>query len=166
MSWHAVATVTDVHLGGDPSAKAVLLALAYHANREGKAWPSVATLAKETELGSATVRRAIRRLTDSGHISVIHRPGTAITVTLTAITEYPQPRSFQAGESNTNCKEPGSSPRHAAERGDEQHHGSAAGPSRVEQIALCVYCDEFGWLWRGDVIRGRCSHRPVHGDKP
>jgi hypothetical protein len=29
-------------------------------------------------------------------------------------------------------------------------------------IAACPFCDEQGWLWRGDVIEGRCSHIPQH----
>lgn len=46
----------------DPPAKLVLLALADRANNQGKAWPSMTTIQKNTGLDQRTVRKAIMRL--------------------------------------------------------------------------------------------------------
>lgn len=51
------------HQAGGPMPKLVLYALAEHANRDGRATTSVATLARETEASERTVRRALDTLT-------------------------------------------------------------------------------------------------------
>lgn len=59
-----------------PSAKLVLLALADHINRHGKAWPSIARLSERTNLHRATVIRALETLTGLGLIEVDNRNGS------------------------------------------------------------------------------------------
>lgn len=54
---------------GSPTKKAVLLALANRANHDtGDCHPSVDTIAEETELGTATVKRALKDLADDGFV--------------------------------------------------------------------------------------------------
>src|SRR5215472_8154305 len=58
---------------GRPSAKLVLLALADHADADGKCWPSHKTTATRTELSRDTVVRSVRLLESKGFIRVVHR---------------------------------------------------------------------------------------------
>jgi hypothetical protein len=153
MSWQAIDAAYRTGADLDRAAKAVLVAIAYHANRQGRAWPSVATLCRDTGYGQAAVRRAIHRLTESGHLTVIHKPGTALILDMTALIVDVDRAHPERG----NRKEPqrtSAPPRAATEGGDGAYHDPGA-------IAACSYCDEFGWLWRGNTIRGRCSHRPT-----
>lgn len=66
----------------DPTAKAVLIALADHANDDGKCWPSVARLCLFTSLADRTVRRALRRLSAEGLITLVERSNQTSVVTL------------------------------------------------------------------------------------
>jgi DNA-binding transcriptional MocR family regulator len=59
----------------DPTARHVLMVIASHANRAGRAWPSIPTLALETGHHRRTVELAVDRLEEAGVIDVIHRPG-------------------------------------------------------------------------------------------
>lgn len=59
-----IARSPDLHYG----AKALFLALASHASKEGTAWPSQATLAAETGMGEGTVKRHLNALRDVGLI--------------------------------------------------------------------------------------------------
>ena len=61
-------TVQKIDTGGDVLAKLVLLILADYANSEGKAWPSLDTLAKQTGRSLASVKRARAKLVDLGLI--------------------------------------------------------------------------------------------------
>jgi hypothetical protein len=55
---------------GSATAKAVYLALAWHANdRTGQCFPSIALLARELELNRKTVSRALRKLVDAGEVA-------------------------------------------------------------------------------------------------
>lgn len=66
---------------GGPMPKLVLLVLAEHANREGRATTSVATLSRETEASERTVRRALGALVERGLIARARRhDGTGATV--------------------------------------------------------------------------------------
>jgi hypothetical protein len=40
----------------------------------------------------------------------------------------------------------------------------AGSPFDPALIAACPFCDEQGWLWKGEVVEGRCSHVPRHRD--
>jgi hypothetical protein len=51
------------------AASQVAIALCRHADAEGHAWPSIATLMSETELGRAAVFRALRTLQKDGKIT-------------------------------------------------------------------------------------------------
>ena len=75
MSWDDVRTARSVEL--DPTAAHVLLVIATHADRAGRAWPSVDTIARETRLSRATVQRALRRIEAVGAIKVEQRGGRA-----------------------------------------------------------------------------------------
>ncbi|SDD86218.1 helix-turn-helix domain-containing protein [Actinokineospora iranica] len=63
MSVHALRWAVEQNAGG-PMPKLVLLVLADHANRDGRATTSVATLARETEASERTVRRALDALAE------------------------------------------------------------------------------------------------------
>lgn len=54
-------------------AVAVYIYLADRANREGRCWPAVPTIAREIKLSEATVRRAIKDLRKAGLIETEQR---------------------------------------------------------------------------------------------
>ena len=53
----------------------VLYQLAGRANKEGKAWPSIATLMADCRLSRSSVQRALKYLEDHGHITRLSRDG-------------------------------------------------------------------------------------------
>ncbi|MGC4792550.1 helix-turn-helix domain-containing protein [Micromonospora saelicesensis] len=75
---------TDRYLGGaaavkdalrashdlKPTERLVLVAIVAHANAEGEAWPSVATVADYVGCSERTVQRALRRLVEVGRLVV------------------------------------------------------------------------------------------------
>lgn len=68
MSAILVGLAKKARLGGDTTAKLVLIVLADYANDEGMAWPSVDTLTREVEVGSRTIQRSLRKLEALGLI--------------------------------------------------------------------------------------------------
>lgn len=54
-------------------AKAVYMYLKDHADKNGRCWPGIKTIAKELELSSSTVRRALDDLDKAGLVSKTHR---------------------------------------------------------------------------------------------
>lgn len=68
MSIELVARAKKVKLGGDSTAKLLLIVLADYANDEGMAWPSVRTLTDEVEKQDRQIQRALRKLEDEGLI--------------------------------------------------------------------------------------------------
>lgn len=57
----------------DPVEKLVALCIADFADDEGKAWPSLATVAKKSGLAEITVRRKLKSLADAGHLTITTR---------------------------------------------------------------------------------------------
>jgi hypothetical protein len=86
MSWPLTREVYRHGADLDSAAKAVLLALAYHANREGLAWPRLATLVSDTGLSQSTVQRALDRLEVHRMVEIIHSPGRSATYLITLVT--------------------------------------------------------------------------------
>ena len=74
-----------LHCGG-PTPKAVLIALADHANERGECYPSIHRIANRTELSERTVRNALRVLEVAGLIRSTKRIGTSSVYTLTIPT--------------------------------------------------------------------------------
>lgn len=68
---------------GNSAKKLVLLALADNANDEGECYPSLATIARKTDLDERTVRRAIRVLQEEGHLQTRARSGRSTVFRLT-----------------------------------------------------------------------------------
>ena len=64
---------------GDMTVRLVLLALAYHANKDSLAWPSLKTLEKETGIDERKVRVALEVLQENSWIKKVagHKPGKA-----------------------------------------------------------------------------------------
>jgi hypothetical protein len=77
MSWDHVLWVARraTIAKGDATAHHVLLVIATHANKAGRAWPSFATIGREARLHPGSVRRAVQRLEIAGVVEVIHRDG-------------------------------------------------------------------------------------------
>jgi hypothetical protein len=70
MAINHITAVFKAHIP-NPSDKLVALALADFANREtGKAWPAVATLERMTSLSERTIRTALQRLVEAGHLTI------------------------------------------------------------------------------------------------
>ncbi len=70
--------LADVH-GLSPLDRAVAAAVAWHADRDGRAWPAVATIAARAGCSARHARRALRRLRALGVLVVVeperqHRP--------------------------------------------------------------------------------------------
>lgn len=55
--------------------RSVLMALASRANADGECWPSLATIAKDAKVSTATVKRCIPKLVEYGYISKRKRTG-------------------------------------------------------------------------------------------
>src|SRR6516165_3995388 len=85
MSWRAIDIAYQTREGLTPAETAVYYAYAYHTNRDGKAWPSVARLCQDTGYSHWTVRKAITSLEEKGRIKVQRLRGTSLTVHLTAL---------------------------------------------------------------------------------
>lgn len=58
----------------------VVLAIAAHTNREGDAWPAVATIAEYVGCSERTVQRALARLVQAGRLAVRRVAGIATRV--------------------------------------------------------------------------------------
>jgi hypothetical protein len=74
VSWQAVKAAYAAG-GVDPTARFVLVTLAFRAGTDGRAWPSIARVCADTGYTRRTVTRAIARLVDTGHLRVIHNHG-------------------------------------------------------------------------------------------
>ncbi|SCG38849.1 helix-turn-helix domain-containing protein [Micromonospora coxensis] len=66
----------------------VLVAVAAHANREGDAWPSVATIAEYAGVSVRTVQRALAKLVHLGRLAV-RQVATIATRVYRLITRHP-----------------------------------------------------------------------------
>ena len=62
MSVELLARAKKTRLGGDSTAKLLLICLADYANAEGMAWPTVATMTEEVEKSERTIQTALRKL--------------------------------------------------------------------------------------------------------
>ena len=62
MSVELLAKAKKTKLGGDSTAKLLLICLADYANAEGMAWPTVATMTEEVEKSERTIQTALRKL--------------------------------------------------------------------------------------------------------
>ncbi|MFE9958983.1 helix-turn-helix domain-containing protein [Micromonospora sp. NPDC005299] len=60
--------------------RAVAIAIAAHANHEGKAWPSVATIANYAGCSERTVQRCLTKLVQLGRLAVSKAAGIATRV--------------------------------------------------------------------------------------
>lgn len=95
MSWPLIREVYDLCDELDAAAKAVLLALAYHANRDAVAWPSVRMLRTDTGLSERAIHYALTRLESTTLIEVIHNPGRPSSYLLTPARDAdPTPASL------------------------------------------------------------------------
>ena len=85
-----------------PTEKLVILALADCANDEGECWPSIATIARKSNLGERSVQRSIQALKDAGHLSRHEVAGKGCRYTIhprhcdTPATKSPVPHSRTA----------------------------------------------------------------------
>lgn len=68
MSIELVARAKKTRLGGDSTAKLLLIVLADYANDDGMAWPSVATMSAEVEKSERSIQLILRKLEKAGLI--------------------------------------------------------------------------------------------------
>lgn len=71
---------------GSKSAKLVLLAIADHADDNGKAWPSIAGLAAKCEMSKRTVIRTIQTLVSDGFLTAKKSHGRTTQYTVKLVT--------------------------------------------------------------------------------
>lgn len=77
MSWAAIERAMRVRVDLSPSARLVLIDLAYHENRDtGESFPGVDTICEEVGRGESTVRAALARLRTLKLVTVIEHPTT------------------------------------------------------------------------------------------
>jgi hypothetical protein len=158
VTWHAVDVAYRTSEGLSPTERAVYYAYAYHANREGKAWPSVATLCQDTGYGQACVRRTIRSLVDKGRIRVTQRPGTALFGELTALFDVLNRAPSERGNQLLRERNRTTTARPSGAAAVE-NRSSAAPWLEPAAIDACPYCDVHGFWERRDGSVARCSHR-------
>ena len=72
MSIKLISWALDVTTGSSTS-KLVLIKLADNANDQGRCWPSIAYIAKQTELSERAVREHIRLLEEKGFVETVRR---------------------------------------------------------------------------------------------
>jgi Helix-turn-helix domain len=94
MSWHHVRAVFDIE-GIPPTRKLVLLALARRAGDEGRAWPSIPRLCRDTGLSDRAVRYALKALAETELLTVHRAPGRGLSMhlgaALGAVENHPGP---------------------------------------------------------------------------
>lgn len=146
--------------GIDSSECLVLIALADHADDQGRCYPSIARLAKRTKLSGRGVQKVISRLIEKGFVTVtpcagqgganlytvtatpeprsplndVH-PRTEFTTPLNHVRKTPEPRSPKPSGT---VIEPSTTAREA------QAHVVAATLSRREQVLTLIGCDTTG----------------------
>jgi hypothetical protein len=138
----------------DPTARHVLVVVATHANRSGRAWPSMTAVAAETGLCRKTVWSALTRIETAGLIKVIHRPGATSQICFPHLCN---PDPYLCNSRPDLCKR---YTRKQPETAKETHAGASAEEVQAA-IDVCPYCDDHGWLEWPDGSVGRCSHRVV-----
>jgi DNA-binding transcriptional regulator YhcF (GntR family) len=163
MSWRAIDVAYRTSDGLSATETAVYYAYAYHTNRDGKAWPSIATLCRDTNLSIWTIRRAIFQLETKGRIKVHRKRGTALSVHLTALSLHLD-RALSAHK-NLNRTVKNLATTRAARSGDVAENQSSAARPWLDPTAIaeCPYCNEQGLRERTDGWV-RCSHRVVMPD--
>ena len=88
MSWQHIRAAMRVEAPGlSPGGRHVLQVLAFHSTREGKAWPSAATIAEITGLHRSSVLRLLKEVVESTGVSVVHKPSRASVFDLAALLE-------------------------------------------------------------------------------
>lgn len=78
---------------GDPTTKLILLALAEHADSNGRCWPSIGRLAALTGLHRATVIRVLGRLETDGVIERTRSTGRSTRYKLLLVAQSDQSQS-------------------------------------------------------------------------
>jgi len=61
--------------GLGPSERCVLISLRLHADREGKCFPSLRTLARQLSVNPKTILRAVKKLETKGYVKIVVRRG-------------------------------------------------------------------------------------------
>ena len=106
MSWELVLSVRRWPVSS--TARHVGMVIGTHANRMGRAWPSLDTLAAETGLSRRTVSRAVAELRDADLVTIQSRMGQSseyvFAPVLRAVHSHPSESYPQPGPSTT---EPG-----------------------------------------------------------
>ena len=135
MSNEAVNAIRDMSLGSPP-AKFVLWILADRADKDMRCFPSIESIAKETNYAEKTVRRAIAELEEAGLVHVERTPGRGSTYTVTpvrvtAVRESPRserPRSESPPTPVRESTHPGQSDRTPRSERPPNHQGTTTEP--------------------------------------
>jgi hypothetical protein len=124
--------------------KLLLLALSDNANDEGLCWPGVATLGRKCGMDDRTVQRAVKRLADAGHVTVLgireHKSNDYLVHPQTPGAAPPPAERHSGttprGSGATPPVIPGTAPPHprqAATGGEAQRHPNLQGSVREPQ---------------------------------
>lgn len=150
---HIAAVMAALKVSGlDRTTRQTLVTVCCHANRRtAAAFVSASVLAAEMGVERHTVSRALSRLVDIGYLSVERRLGktSVCTIDLEHLGALP-------GTSDV----PGVGTSDVPRKDLLKETIKDGRASAQEEINTCAYCDDHGWLWRGNTV-GRCSHRPT-----
>jgi hypothetical protein len=136
MSFQAMCSVIKRDIPNSP-AKFVLLMIANYADEDGKAWPSITTLARDTALCEKTVRKALKWLVEGGFLARESRSGKSDVLRLTPPTCGTPPLPHVAPEPITNL------PIEPANKGAQQNYAFNVGRFRVTETDLARWVKAF-----------------------
>ncbi|MEH0985329.1 helix-turn-helix domain-containing protein [Micromonospora sp. CPCC 205556] len=148
--------------------RAVAIAVAAHANHEGNAWPSVATIAEYAGCSERTVQRCLAKLVQLGRLVVTKVAGIATRVyrlvTGQGVTEQPAGVTDPAGRGDSQ----------RVTRSSEDHPKKKAPASgrdwrrflpKNKQTSALAYVERRGAALPPLLDVNRC-HRPGHSGQP
>lgn len=106
MAWQYTAAAWE-HPGLPPHLKLTLLAVAWHANEDGEAWPGQQRLARWCGVGVRQLRSNLQQLADRGLLDVVQRGRN--TTNLYRVRLPPHGRQWAAGPSGSGLPDRGGS---------------------------------------------------------
>lgn len=104
---------------GTPSAKAVLVALAWHACEDcSLAWPGRRSLAEKTEIGERRISSALAELVKAGHLTIFRYPfgGRGVSTEYVVLPQVGELSTAPCGECRKRMKNPAGTTRFSENR--------------------------------------------------
>lgn len=154
MSWQASTWAVE-QITGAAARKALLLALSNHADKAGVAYPSIKTLAAESEQSIPSVRRHLDELEDRGLIARVdrwHESGRRLSDWLVLLmSEESREKARELGwKEGARSRSDGSDSEGDGE--DSAAETAEGGPSQIDRVTLSNWKGDPIKAWKGDPI--------------